>query len=926
MAEAAAGPRARAGALALVLASGFAGLGYQIVWTQQCALWLGHEAAAVLAVVAAFFGGLALGGALLAPRLARSARPARGYAACELVIGAWSLALAAALAPLTAALLDAIGAQPTPLRQSLLAFGGAFMLLLPATTAMGATLPAVERLLAQRVPGDRPWLAALYAGNTLGAVLGVLATAFWLLPAHGLARTAGLCALLNGGCALGALWLGRGAAPAAAGTAAGPTTGATTGTIAGHSTGHSTGHDTGTPPSPGTGTAAARADAAHGWRTPAGRVAERRALALRLFATGALGIGYEVLVVRVLRQVAENTVYTFALLLAVYLLGSAAGAALWQRHGRTADPRADDRLLAWLALACALATAGLWAAADLKAVAQHAAAALLGPGMGAALAAEALVATAAFALPTLAMGALFSQLAQRAQASGLGLGPALALNTLGGALAPALFGLGLLPAAGAKAALLAVAAGYIAVLLLTRRGAWRRPPVWAGAALVAGLAALAPPLAFVDLPEGGRLLRYLEGAAGAVSVVEDADGVARLYIDNRQQEGSSATLLADARQALLPLLLHPAPRQALFLGLGTGVTASSAAADAGLQVTAVELLPEVIEASRHFTAALDGADASGRPPRLQVLAADARRYVRAAGRRYDLVVSDNFHPARSGSGALYTVEHFQAVRARLAEGGLFCQWLPLHQLDLETLRSIVRSFQAAFPQGQAVLATLSLQTPVLGLLGRADDAPADPAALRQRLARAALPWPPARFGLGDELAVLGSLVAGPAQLARWSAGAPLNTDDHPVVAYRAPRVTYAPQDTPAERLLALLQALGPLQADAVAALPGEPGFAARLAAYGAARQQFLAAGRGVQPSGDVRQVLAQVQQPLLAVLRTSPEFRPAFDPLLRMAQALGASDPAAAATLLQALTALQPGRADARAALAALAPAAAPRR
>ena len=52
----------------------------------------------------------------------------------------------------------------------------------------------------------------------------------------------------------------------------------------------------------------------------------------------------------------------------------------------------------------------------------------------------------------------------------------------------------------------------------------------------------------------------------AVSVVEDANGVASLHINNRQQEGSSATLFADARQALLPVLLHPA-RRALFLGL-----------------------------------------------------------------------------------------------------------------------------------------------------------------------------------------------------------------------------------------------------------------------------------------------------------------------------------------------------------------------
>ena len=73
-------------------ASGFAGLGYQIVWTQQCALWLGHEAAAVLAVVAAFFGGLAAGALDARGRIERSTRPARWYAACEAAIALWSLA------------------------------------------------------------------------------------------------------------------------------------------------------------------------------------------------------------------------------------------------------------------------------------------------------------------------------------------------------------------------------------------------------------------------------------------------------------------------------------------------------------------------------------------------------------------------------------------------------------------------------------------------------------------------------------------------------------------------------------------------------------------------------------------------------------------------------------------------------------------
>src|SRR6185369_11343375 len=100
------------------------------------------------------------------------------------------------------------------------------------------------------------------------------------------------------------------------------------------------------------------------------------------------------------------------------------------------------------------------------------------------------------------------------------------------------------------------------------------------------------------------------------------------------------------------------------------------------------------------------------PPR--VIAADARRFVRDSRDRYDVIVADNFHPARSGSGTLYTVEHFRAVRERLADGGVFCQWLPLHQLDLGTLRSIVRSFRVAFPKGWALLANDGLDTPTIG--------------------------------------------------------------------------------------------------------------------------------------------------------------------------------------------------------------------
>jgi spermidine synthase len=854
-------------ACALMVGSGFAGLGYQIVWTQQSALWLGHESAAVLAVVAAFFGGLALGSLTVGPRVVRSERPERWYAVCEVLIGLWSVALAFLLEPISQGLLDITGPQPSAAWQWAVAFFGTFAVLLPATAAMGATLPAMERVVA-RLGHESQGIAALYACNTFGAVIGVLVAAFWLVPQFGLARTAVVCAVLNLGCAAAAFVL----------------------------------------PLAGAGATAVKAPRATRAASPAALVI--------LAATGLLGIGYEVLVVRVLSQVAQDTVYTFAMLLAVYLTGTAMGAGVWHRmlvKASAADPvRTRNRLLWLQATACLFGTLSLWGADGLrKAVVDS-----LGPGMASALASEAAPAVAAFLLPTLVMGALFSHLAAQARAEGHAFGNALGFNTLGAAVAPLLFGVLLFPMLGPKLALMVVAGGY---LVLTSPAAMARPAFWVPAVSLAGIAVLAPPLAFVDVPEGGRIVSYRDGTMAAVSVVEDDAGVMRLRINNRQQEGSSASLPADARQALIPLMLHPAPRRALFLGLGTGVTAMSAAQDPDVQVDAVELLPEVVQASAYFTQALAGRDSG---PRLHVMVADARRYVRTTNRRYDLIVADNYHPARSGTGSLYTVEHFRAIRSRLARDGVFCQWLPLHQLDIETLRSITQSFVTVNPRALAVLATFSLETPVLGLVARADDGPLDIAPLSARLASKPAVLRHGDFGMADEFGVLGNFVAGPKALVRFAGRAPANTDDHPVVGYRAPRVTYAPDSQPRDRLFALLHEFEIAPSEVLGNGNGndndngnDADLSQRLAAYWMARNRFLEAGQSVRAVADVHRMLAQVREPLLSVLRISPDFRPAYDPLLRMAGVLARSDPSAARTLLEDLRRVQPARSEAALAL-----------
>jgi spermidine synthase len=134
-----------------------------------------------------------------------------------------------------------------------------------------------------------------------------------------------------------------------------------------------------------------------------------------------------------------------------------------------------------------------------------------------------------------------------------------------------------------------------------------------------------------------------------------------------------------------------------------------------------------------------------------------------------------------------------------------------------------------------------------------------------------------------------------------------------VVAYRAPRITYVPDSTAGDRLIALLRKLE-ISPDEVAST-AEPDWEDRLAAYWAARDRFIEAGRGVQPTADVRRMLAQVREPLLSVLRSSPDFRPAYDPLLQMALALAEVDAAAARALLFELSRIQPARPEAAQAL-----------
>ena len=801
------------------------------------AVALGTEMMAVLGVVTGFFGGLALGAFTLdkAIRRAQSARLA--YALLEAVIAAWAVA-SVWLIPVAARTLPALlGTAPQPALLWAAGFALPALALLPATAAMGGTLIALERLSAS-VRQQARVAAGVYGANTAGAMAGALCSVFVLLPAFGLSRTLVTLAAVNAACALAALMLGP-AADAA-------------------------------PPEP--------TDV-----TPDVGIGSFR-LAAALLITGLLGVTVEVLVIRVAAQVLQDTIYSFASLLAAYLLGTALGGLAWQRAGIAPRPRALGGLLAGTALAC-LATAAI--------------ARLLGPPAlaaepGGALAELATVATL-FLLPSAAMGALFGCLAQAVRDRRGTLGWAVGVNSLGAAAAAPLTALALIPAFGAWAALLLAALAY----LLLCPGPFRRAAPAAAVPVAAALALwLVPAFPLVRVPPGGALLDTREGATATASVVEDAEGNRYLEVNGHFRMGGTGSLRSDWRQAQLPLLLHPDPRRALFLGVGTGATLAGAALP-GVAATGVELVPEVIELLPWFAE-------QGAPPLPPVVAADARRFVAADAGIYDIVVADLFHPALDGTGALYTVEHFAAARARLAEGGLFCQWLPLYQLDLPSLRAIMRAFLEIYPDGSAWLAHFSLQTPMLALVGPRGPARLDPDALARRLDNPAL----RRTGLATLVDVLGLHVGGARSLATFAGPGPRNTDDTPFVTLDARRNVRALAAPPAERLLALLRAVSPdtsLPMGEARLLP----LANRLAAYRHARDRFIEAGASL-PAGAQGRALVDAAAPgLLASVRLSAEFDPAYLPLLSMAQALLPSDRDAGVRLLRATAAAAPSRPEA---------------
>lgn len=738
----------------LLFASGFAGLVYQVLWMRELGRLFGNDAQAVATTLAAFFLGIALGSHVVGRRVAASRRPLRVYA--------WLEAGLAGSALLYLAIVDVYAAVYAPLYASLGARPAAFLAvkfalalaaLLPPAFCMGGTLPAMSQHLVRRADALGRTASGLYAVNTLGAALGAWLAGFELIRRLGVDGATALAVSTSLAVAALAAWAGRLPVPAAS-PAASPE-----------------------PPPAG----AAR---------PGAPGLGRAGLGAAAFASGFATLALEVLWTRMFAQVLQNSVYTFALVLAVFLVALALGAQLARSlMRRVADPGGG---LAGLLLASAIGVAATpwvfaWRTGGLD---------YLGGESGwSSYVLDATGATALVLLPAgLLVGSVFPFLLRSAQelrwSPGRAVGETAALNTLGGVAGSLVAGFALLDALGLWPSLRLLAVGYAAAALaVAARRVGPRPWLASASALV--LVALATRIDPAGLPRvrvdpdrlRERVVEVIEGSGGTVAVVDRA-GLLRIKLDNHYGLGGTTDLEQEQFQALLPLALHPRPRSALFLGLGTGITAGAALRHPLERVVVAEISAEVVAASRrHFAPWLHGLFVD---PRAAVLAEDGRNLLEGTRERFDVVVGDLLMPWLAGAGGLYSVEAYRAGRERLAPGGLYAQWLALFQLSREEFATIARTMAEVFPHLALWRGNFRGSLPIALLLGSVDAAPLDPDALRARLAEAVAAEAAAGRALSIDPEEVLLLYQGDLARARAALGpGAIETDARPRVEYRA---------------------------------------------------------------------------------------------------------------------------------------------
>ena len=698
--------------LLLFVLSGAAGLIYEVVWARQLVLVFGNTSQAVSTILTGFFGGLAIGGAVGGRVADRVARPLRLYGVLELIV-----VVVVVLTPLTFRLIGEVyrGIYPAladaPLALALVRFTLAILALAPATLIMGATLPTLTRYLTQGGRGIAGAFQRLYTANTVGAIVGTALAGFVLIELLGLTGALVVGAVCSGTAGAIALALDRRSGPATA-AAEVPA------------------------PAPAVTSAPAAGPALAASPAPTAAPAHTRRLALTLaFVSGLTSLGFQVTWNRLLGAGTGSSTYVFTIILVLFLVGIAIGAALvgWLRP----RVRPTTLLIAMAQLATAVFViigAAVLAAPQspfngsspefMKALRDFA------------------TSSAIVVLPaTIAMGIVFpataALLGEEHGTEGSATGTLLAVNTGGSLVATFVLPFFVIPLIGSPAtlALLAIVNAVVAGVLLLRERRLGNVARWAGglasaavsvlviATLVGGTAFRNPTIQLVE-GKGGTVFEATEDEIAATEAGQ-VGGTRLLWVG-----GTAMTLLTvDTKfMPLLPIAMRPDADRGLAIAFGMG-SAFRTSLNAGVSTDAVELVPSVPGMMRWF---YDDADAVLADPRGKVTVADGRNHVELTDQTYDFIVVDPPPPIESsGVSVISTLEFYEASKARLTPDGVMVQWVPYGQTQDEFLAH-VRSFLAVFANVRVIAGAGGYGFYVIGSDGPVD---VDPAALQAVLER-----------------------------------------------------------------------------------------------------------------------------------------------------------------------------------------------
>ena len=664
--------------------------------------------------------------------------PLRMYGLLEIGTGAFGLIVLFAM-PLVQTLYTAGtgGWMPALLLRSLMC---ALCLLMP-TVMMGATLPAISRWI-EDSPQAASWWGFFYGGNIAGGVAGCLIAGFYLLRVFDMAVASYVAVAINvvvGG--LGLL-LAR-ALPYEAKT-----------------------------------------------ETRAVAAGDRSwAVYVAIGLSGLCALGAEVVWTRMLSLMLGATVYTFSIILGVFLGGLGIGSSTGALVARKVSA---ERIRSWLAGCQLLLAAGiLWTALMLASVLPY-------WNMGAELSvwagfARDVLRSAIAILPAAVLwGAAFplalASVAGKNADSGKLVGEVYAANTVGAIVGSIAFSIVFIPAIGTQHSeqillCLAVMAAFVA---------WKQPSMkvalaTACAALLAGVVPAIPwklvgfgrTIASTN-GQNWQLLQMTEGINSSIAYSKWEGRVPYFHVSGKVEASAEPQDMRLQRLlGHLPALLHANPKSVLVVGCGAGVTAGSFVVHPEVEhITICEIEPNIPPSSAKYFA--NENHNVMRDPRTRIVYDDARHFVLTTREKFDIITSDPIHPYVKGIAPLYSTEYFELCKEHLNPGGFVTQWVPLYESDMATVKSELATFFEAFPHGSV---WGNLNTDGTGydvvLVGQKEDLKVDLDRITARLAdprQAGVVRSMADVGYYSAADMLGTFASRAESLRGWLHDAQINRD------------------------------------------------------------------------------------------------------------------------------------------------------